>query len=108
MDQAGRRVVITGIGVISPVGNTLEAMWSGVTSGTSGVRRITRFDADGFETTFAGEVDGFDPGATLGRKEARRMDRYAQFAVASALQAAEHAGLGNGSFVAERAGVFVG
>src|SRR6478735_8296776 len=93
-----RRVVVTGMGVISPVGNRVDEMWSSLTAGRSGVRTITRFDTTGFETTFAGEVDNFDPGTSIGKKEARRMDRYTQYAVASALQAREQAELAGSGY----------
>src|SRR5829696_4468037 len=93
MTETKRRVVVTGMGVICPVGNDVNSMWQSLVDSQSGIRPITRFDPTGFETTFAGEVHGFDPGETIGKKEARRMDRYTQFAVAAALQAAEQAGL---------------
>jgi 3-oxoacyl-[acyl-carrier-protein] synthase II len=93
MDQERRRVVITGIGALSPVGNTTEDTWSAVRAGRSGIAPITRFDTTGFETTFAGEVRGFDPVEHLGKKESRRLDRYAQFAVVVAREAVEQAGL---------------
>src|SRR5688572_3715565 len=89
-----RRVVVTGYSVISPIGNDAAAVWDIVIKGRSGIDTITRFETDGFETTFAGEVKGFDAGEIVGRKEARRMDRYTHYAVATALQAREHAGLG--------------
>ncbi len=108
MSEQRRRVVVTGMGAVCPIGLTIDELWAGISSGRSGVRPITRFDATGFETTFAGEVDGFDPAASVGRKEARRMDRYAQFAVAATLQAAEQAGLANGGFEPTRAGVLMG
>ncbi|MCC6793306.1 MAG: beta-ketoacyl-ACP synthase II [Thermomicrobiales bacterium] len=108
MSKQPRRVVVTGMGVICPLGTTVAETWNGIITGRSGVRRITRFDASDFETQFAGEVDGFDPAATIGRKEARRMDRYTQFAVAAALQAAEQAGFGHGVPDPESTGVLVG
>lgn len=103
-----QRVVVTGMGVVSPVGIGLAEMWQAITSGRSGIGPITRFDATGFETTFAGEVKGFDAAATVGRKEARRMDRYTQFAVATALEAATHAGLTRGNHDPLRTGVLIG
>lgn len=103
-----RRVVVTGMGVISPLGNSLDATWAGIVAGRSGIGPITRFDPAGFDTTFAGEVRDFDPSATIGRKEARRMDRYSQFAVAAAIEAAANAGLVAGEYAAERAGVLIG
>lgn len=102
------RVVITGLGAISPLGLTVEETWAGVVAGRSGIDRITRFDPAGYETTFAGEVKGFDPSSNLGKKEARRMDRFTQFAVAAGLEAAAQAGLSPGTFDPVRAGVLVG
>ena len=72
-----RRVVVTGIGVVSPVGLTREATWSNLLAGKSGIARITSFDAEELDTTIAGEVHGFDATDYVGRKEARRMDRFA-------------------------------
>jgi 3-oxoacyl-[acyl-carrier-protein] synthase II len=105
-----RRVVVTGYGVIAPIGNDATAVWESVQYGRSGIGTITRFDIEGFETTFAGEVKGFDAGEIVGRKEARRMDRYTHYAVAAALQAREHAGLGpNGRALdPRRIGVLIG
>ena len=88
-----RRVVITGLGVISPVGNDVNTTWSNLVAGKSGVGPISHFDASQFETRFAAEVKGFDPAALLGRKEARRMDRFTQLAVVAAQQALEDSGL---------------
>src|SRR5688572_14244725 len=93
MVQERRRVVITGLGAISPVGNTAEELWSAIRAGRSGIGPISRFDATGFETTFAGEVRGFDPVEHLGKKESRRLDRYAQFAVVAAREAVQQSGL---------------
>jgi 3-oxoacyl-[acyl-carrier-protein] synthase II len=81
------RVVITGMGIFSPVGNDVETFWQSLVRGCSGVGPITLFDPTGFESQFAAEVKGFDPAALLGRKDARRMDRFTQFAVAAAGQA---------------------
>jgi len=88
-----KRVVITGMGVVSPVGNTLGDFWSSLRSGTSGVAPITRFDTSEFTTTYAAEVKDFDPGSRIEKREARKMDRFAQYAVYAALEAWEHAGL---------------
>lgn len=102
------RVVVTGIGAISPLGLTADATWASVVAGRSGIDRITRFDPTGYETTFAGEVKSFDAADVLGKKEARRMDRYTQLAVAAGLEAAAHAGLSPGTFDSVRAGVLIG
>jgi len=92
----GRRVVVTGYGIISPIGNNADDVWASIRTGRSGIAPISRFDTNGYETTFGGEVTDFDGGALIGRKEVRRMDRFIQYAVATALQAREHAGLGPG------------
>ena len=104
----GRRVAITGIGVICPVGNTASEAWASVIAGRSGIAPISRFDAVGYESTFAGEVRGFDAAARLGRKEARRTDRYVQFAIAASLEAAAHAKLPLPLADGERVGAIVG
>ena len=93
MERERRRVVVTGIGALCPVGNSAEDTWSAIRAGRSGIGAITRFDATGFETAFAGEVKGFDPVAHLGKKESRRLDRYAQFAVVAAREAVAQSGL---------------
>ncbi|MGB0088138.1 MAG: beta-ketoacyl synthase N-terminal-like domain-containing protein, partial [Planifilum fulgidum] len=97
-----RRVVITGFGVLTPIGLDPETFWSGLTSGKSGVGPITRFDPSGFPTTIAAEIDGFDPLDYMDRKEARRMDRFAQYGLAAARQALERAGLKIEGRAAER------
>jgi 3-oxoacyl-[acyl-carrier-protein] synthase II len=105
MDRERRRVVVTGIGAISPVGNTGDETWSNLRAGRSGVGPITRFDPGGFETTFAAEVKGFDPVSLLGKKESRRLDRYAQFAVVVAREAMAQSGLRIDPETAGRVGV---
>ena len=87
------RVVITGLGVVSPLGLDVPSLWEALTAGRSGVDRITLFDADGFETRIAAEVKGFNAADHIEYREARRMDRYTQFAVIASLQAAAHARL---------------
>ena len=87
------RVYITGIGVISPLGLDLPATWEGITQGRSGVNFLTSFDTEGFDTRFGAEVKGFDPESYLDRKDARRMDRFSQFAAVAARQACEQADL---------------
>ena len=77
------RVVVTGLGAISPLGIGARAMWEGALAGTSAVRRITRFDPSPFVTQIAGEVDGFDPADFIDPKAIRRTDRFAQFAIAA-------------------------
>ncbi|HET8626608.1 MAG TPA: beta-ketoacyl-ACP synthase II [Thermomicrobiales bacterium] len=105
-----RRVVVTGMGVISPLGLTLDENWRALCEGRSGADYITGFDAKGggFTTYFACEVKGFDPAARMNPKEARRMDRVIQFAVVAAQDAVEHAGLAITPENAERVGVIIG
>lgn len=88
-----KRVVVTGLGVVSPVGNSVKAAWDAIVAGTSGVGPITLFDPSEFLTKFAAEVKDFDPIAHLGRKLSRRLDRFTQFAVVATKQALEHAKL---------------
>jgi 3-oxoacyl-[acyl-carrier-protein] synthase II len=88
-----RRVVVTGMGALCAIGNDVETAWRAALAGTSGIGPITRFDAEGFETRFAGEVKGFDPAQVVGRKESRRMDRFSQLAIAASRQAVEQSGL---------------
>ncbi|CAI8052961.1 3-oxoacyl-[acyl-carrier-protein] synthase 2 [Geodia barretti] len=87
------RVFITGVGVISPLGLDLASTWEGITQGRSGVDFLTSFDTEGFDTRFGAEVKGFDPEEYLDRKDARRMDRFAQFAAVAAQQACQQANL---------------
>ena len=87
------RIVVTGIGLVSPIGLTADATWESLVAGRSGVGRITAFDPEGFETTIAAEVPDFDPTNYMDRKEARRADRFSQFALAAARQALEQADL---------------
>jgi 3-oxoacyl-[acyl-carrier-protein] synthase II len=103
-----QRVVVTGIGIVSPLGGDARSSWEAVVRGTSGVAPITRFDASAYETRFAAEVKEFDAAARLGRKDARRTDRYTHFAVAAALEALEQAGLKIDERNAERVGVLMG
>ena len=85
------RIVITGMGCLSPLGNTVQDTWEGIKAGRSGIARLTRIDPSAVETKIGGEVKGFDPEAHFGHKEARRMDRFSQLAVVAALQAVEDA-----------------
>ena len=88
-----RRVVITGLGALTPLGNTLPAYWEGLLSGTSGAAPITHFDSSKFKTQFACEVKDFDPLNFMDRKEARKYDRFAQYALVSTDEAITDAGL---------------
>lgn len=103
-----KRIVVTGMGAITPLGTGLRAFWEGLTGGRSGIARITRFDPSALDSQIAGEVRDFEPGAYMDRKEARRMDRFAHFAVAGARMAAEDAALDPAQEDPERFGVFVG
>ena len=100
--------MITGMGIISPLGLDVATTWDGIVNGRSGVDFITAFDPEGFDTQFAAEVKGFDPENYLDRKKARRMDRFAQFAAVAAQQATSQAGLEPGSVDPYRVGVIIG
>lgn len=88
-----RRVVITGLGAVTPVGNTAPQTWQALKNGVSGIAPITAFDASRFKTQFAGEVKGFDPESVIDHKEARKMDRYSQFSICVADEALRDSGL---------------
>ena len=105
-----RRVVVTGMGAITPVGNDVATTWRSLIEGKSGTAPITKFDASNFPVRFAAEVKGFDALNYMDRKEAKRSDQYTQYAVAAARQAMENAGLGNGSngMDPDRIGVIIG
>ena len=106
--NGNHRVMVTGMGIISPLGLDVESTWDGILNGRSGVDLITAFDTEGFDTHFAAEVKGFDPENHLERKEARRMDRFAQFAAVAAQQACAQAGLERGTVDPYRVGVIIG
>lgn len=103
-----RQVVITGLGCISPVGNDVSTMWANVHSGNSGVGYITHYDTSNFKCKIAAEVKGFDGVEYFGNRETRRMDRFSQFAVATALQALDDAKLQVNDGNRDRIGVFIG
>ena len=103
-----RRVVITGLGVLTPIGNTLPEYWEGLLTGTSGAAPITLFDASGFKTQFACEVKGFDPMEFMDRKEARKCDRFTQFALVSTDEAIADSGLDFEKEDCDRIGVIWG
>ena len=102
-----RRVVVTGLGAVTPIGLDVASTWDSLVHGRSGITRITRFDPAAYETQIAGEVRDFDPGKYLERKEIRRTDRFAQFAVAAAAQAMEDGGIKGGGDDRERIGVSI-
>jgi len=106
--QSPFRVVVTGLGAITPIGNNLEDYWQGLVTGRNGIDTVTRFDASRHDCRIAGEVKGFDPHDYLDRKEAKRMDRFAQFAVAASLQAVAHAKLEITPLNASQVGVLIG
>ncbi|MFM7288202.1 MAG: beta-ketoacyl-ACP synthase II [Bacteroidota bacterium] len=103
-----RRVVVTGLGALTPLGNSVQDYWSGLLQGRSGAAPITRFDASKFRTQFAAEVKGFDPENHMDRKEARKMDPYTQYAMVTAEEAFNDAGLHQFKIDGERAGVIWG
>ena len=93
VNYTGNRVVVTGMGALTPLGLDINTTWEGLVDGKSGIGHIAQFDASSLETRFAGEVKGFDPVEYMGRKEARRMDRFSQLAVAASVEAVRDAGL---------------
>lgn len=103
-----RRVVITGMGTLTPIGNELDTFWENVKAGKSGIGPITLFDASDLTSQIAAEVKGFEPADYMDRKEARRMDRFAQMAVAAASMAIEDAALNLDQIDRDRAGVIIG
>jgi 3-oxoacyl-[acyl-carrier-protein] synthase II len=100
-----KRVVVTGIGALTPIGNTVDAYWQNLIAGTSGAAPITLFDASRFKTRFACEVKNFDATAYLDRKEARKIDRYCQFALVSSDEAIRNAGINKDNVDTDRVGV---
>ncbi|MFQ5922808.1 MAG: beta-ketoacyl-ACP synthase II [Anaerolineales bacterium] len=102
-----RRVVVTGMGTISPIGNSMDMAWGNAVEGVSGVGPITLFDAEGMLVQIACEVKGFDPEDYMERREARRIDRFQQFGIAAAGQAIQQAGLEVGPEEASRASVII-
>lgn len=103
-----RRVVITGIGAVTPIGNNTQEYWEGLISGKSGANLITRFDASSFPTKFACEIKNFDPLVYIDKKEAKRMDPYTHYALATAAMALEDSKIDLSKIDKERAGVIFG
>jgi 3-oxoacyl-[acyl-carrier-protein] synthase II len=103
-----RRVVVTGLGILSPVGNDLESSWDSIVHGRSGIGPITHFDASSFATRIAGEVKGFDPAKWIGQREIKKMDPFVHYGVAASLMAIHDAGLEINEADAERIGVAIG
>ncbi len=107
MEQTLRRVVVTGLGVISPVGNDVETCWNNLKSGVHGIGPITRFDTTDYKTKIAAEVKNFDPRAYMDKTDVLRSDLYAQYGVAAACQAVEESGV-IGTLPPERVAVYFG
>ena len=103
-----RRVVVTGMGLLSPIGNTVESAWQAALGGQSGIGLIDSFDASEFSVKIAGNVKDFDVADYMSVKEARRMDRFIQLGIAAAVQAIEDAGLESEAADADRIGVAIG
>ena len=108
MVEGLQRVVVTGLGAVTPIGNTVAEYWSGLTSGRNGVASISLFDAANHACRFAAEVKGFDPTGFIEPKEAKRWDRFCKFGVVAAKQALAHAGLEITDANADRIGVSIG
>ena len=103
-----RRVVVTGLGIVSPIGNDIPSFWSSVKAGKSGIAPITLVDASDLAVKIAGEVKNFDPALRIDPKEAKKMDRFAQFSVYAAIEALQDAGLTKEALDSERTGVCLG
>ncbi len=103
-----RRVVVTGLGILSPLGNDLQSNWAAIKAGRSGIGPITHFDASAYPTRIAGEVRGFDPSAYIGAKDIKKMDPFVHYGVAAGMMAIGDAGLAIEGADAERIGVAVG
>src|SRR6266852_9753702 len=103
-----QRVVVTGLGAVTPVGNTADEFWSALLQGRSGVGPITKFDATDYPTRIAGEVKNFDPLDFVDKKEARRLDPFLQYAIASAAMAVQDAALDTDRIDGSRFGVLIG
>jgi 3-oxoacyl-[acyl-carrier-protein] synthase II len=103
-----RRVVVTGLGLVSPIGNDLESAWSNITAGRSGIGLVTNFDASAFSTRIAGEVRDFDPTAWIPPKDVKKMDHFIHYGVAASLMAIKDAGLEINDGNAERVGALIG
>ncbi len=104
----GKRIAVTGLGLLTPVGNDVESTWSAIRAGESGIRPIERFDVSEFSTRFGGALKSFDRDKYLPAKEARRLDEFMHYGIAAGIQALEDSGLQESGFEAERFGVAVG
>lgn len=103
-----RRVVVTGLGMLTPLGNSVKQTWEGIRAGKNGIGRITRFDASDYPVTFAGELRGFDPLDWIAKKDIKKMDLFIQYAVAAARMAMDDANLKLEGTLSARTGVIVG
>ncbi|MDE6700262.1 MAG: beta-ketoacyl-[acyl-carrier-protein] synthase II, partial [Acetatifactor sp.] len=103
-----RRVVVTGMGAVTPIGNDVESFWNAVKQGQIGIDKITRFDTSDYKVKIAAEVKDFDPGKYLDARSARRMELFSQYAVVAALSAMEDAGICMEQEDPFRVGVIVG
>jgi 3-oxoacyl-[acyl-carrier-protein] synthase II len=106
--MSSRRVVVTGMGIIAPVGNDVETAWAQVVSGRSGIGPITDFDASQFSTTIGGSIRNFDASQYIPPKEQKKMDPFIHFGIAAAQQAVAHAGLATAAYAPDRVGVAIG
>ncbi len=103
-----QRIVVTGMGTVNPLGNSVEELWKNIREGKSGIGLITRFDTTEFATKIAGEVRNFDPGMFMEKKEARKMALFSQYAVAATSQALQQAGIKEGDYDPARVGMIIG
>ena len=103
-----KKVMVTGLGLVTPIGNQVDITWNNLINGKSGIDYIKSFDTEGFETKIAAEVKEFNPSEILGRKESKRLDRFAQFACVASKEAVNHSGLDIQNEDATRIGVIIG
>ena len=103
-----KRVVVTGLGAVSPLGNDVKSTWENMKKGVNGIDTVTKFDASGYKCTLAGEVRGFDPALYMPKGDVRKTDPYCQYALAAAVQAYEDGGMTKESVAPERFGVYIG
>ena len=103
-----RRVVVTGVGAVTPLGNNVEDSWAAALRGQSGIATITKFDTTGFDVTFAGEVKGFNPDLYIEKKEQKKMEEFIHFSIAAAKMAVEMAKLELNEETKEQTGVIIG
>src|ERR1044071_5388611 len=106
--RSTRRIVVTGLGVITPLGTGVDKTWKGICAGESGISRITKFDPAAYDSQIAGEVKDFDPAQFIEKKEIKKMDTFIHYAVGAAQMAVDDAGLKVAADNAERVGVYIG